>query len=288
MTPRYPKEIERIIAGGLPNSPEARLAELRGGAFSSFLSVNEFAVAAELGMRPIAQVVGASGCRLATGVTRTTRPGQGRARIGAARWLENDGTSRSWTAARERALGRLRKQAESVGANAVVGLRVERRDTTMSEMPALELIFTGTAVDWPESKYGDVVLSMLPLQEHARLVRAGVEPVGIAGATANVHVRLSNETAWALANNWRWARNRPLDELTEGLYEARRLALERLRADAARAGATGVLGADLSHRSERVGSQFHVTLHLMATAIRVRDRVRPVAAAPVVRMGSTA
>lgn len=288
MPPRFTTEIDRIIAGGLPGSAETRLAEMRGGAFSSFLSVSEFAAAADLGMRPIAQVVGASGCRLSTGVTRTTRPGQGRARLGAARWLENDGTSRSWAAARERALGRLRKQAESVGANAVVGLRVERRDTTMSEMPALEMIFTGTAVDWPRSKYGDVVLSMLPLQEHARLVEAGVEPVGIAGATANVHVKLSPETAWALRNNWRWARNRPLDDLTEGLYEARRLALERLRADAGRLGATGVLGADLSHRSERVGSQFHVTLHLLATAIRVRDRAARVGAAPVVRMGRTA
>src|SRR4051794_9276317 len=85
MAQPLPRQLERILAGGVPDSAEARLAELRAAkrpAFSSFLSVREFAAGEQRGMRPITQVVGAAGCRLAIGVRRTTRPGVGRARLG--------------------------------------------------------------------------------------------------------------------------------------------------------------------------------------------------------------
>ena len=60
-----------------------------------------------------------------------------------------------------------------------------------------------------------------------------------------------------------------------GVYEARRLAIERLRRDAKGYGANGVLGVDMSDSlgGQKIsGEGMVVTVHAFGTAVRARAR----------------
>src|SRR3954447_10187380 len=119
-------EFDRIARGDVPSSTEARLKELVGwGGFSSFMGPAALAVSADAGIEPIGQVVGLAVGPIRPGYIRTTRPGQGRRRVGAARWREHTGPVTAWTGLRQRALGRLAQQASTLGANAVIGVVAE-------------------------------------------------------------------------------------------------------------------------------------------------------------------
>src|SRR4051794_31777981 len=144
-------EYDRIADGGLASSTEARLKELVGwGGFSSFMGPAALAVSADAGIEPVGQVVGLAAGPIRPGYIRTTRPGQGRRRVGVARWREHTGPVTAWTGLRQRALGRLTKQASTLGANAVIGVAVERV-AGAHEVPedagmVGQMLFSGTAV----------------------------------------------------------------------------------------------------------------------------------------------
>ena len=268
----WPAEIDRIAGGGLPNSTEDRLKALqKWKGFTSFLSPAAVAAGADRHLIPIAQVAGLSTGVLRSGVLRTTRPGQGRARLGRPRWRERSGEIQSWDTVRRRALGRLARQAELLGANAVVGLRA-RRDTpqAVGEEYFVEYVFTGTAVHVDglrRPKDSPPLVTLASPQELWRLLRAGVEPAGVAGSFASVHTTVGFSTL-----KTRWAPSAELEDLTRSAYEARALALDRLRADARGLGAAGVIGIDMEHQHRSGGNLpgIEITIHLLATALRKR------------------
>jgi uncharacterized protein YbjQ (UPF0145 family) len=270
-------ELERIAGGGLALSTEERLKDLlKWKGFTSFMSPNAVAVGADLRLTPIAQVVGFSGGILRQGILRTTEPGQNRARYGRPRWRERTGPIRSWDTVRRRALERLRRQAQLLEANAVVGLEPQRK-THGSEDDALyvEHLFTGTAVridGLRRTRDAPPLLTLASAQELWRLLQAGVEPVGVAGSFASVQTTVSLSSRRLRIGMGRWAPNTELEDLTKSAYEARRLALERLRADALGLDATGLIGIDMEHR-ERSGRGLpgvEITVHLLATALHKR------------------
>jgi uncharacterized protein YbjQ (UPF0145 family) len=282
-------EFERIRAGGLASSTTDRLARLREwGGFSSFLTPRGLAVGADCGIEPIGQVVGLSSGQLLEGWVRTTHPGQGRPRPGAPRWRERTGPVRCWTAVRERALDRLTQQAELLSADAVVAVTVRRGETENLGQPFIELVFTGTAVRIrgrrrsPDAK---PILTMATADELWRLLRAGVEPAGIAGAFASVETWAGLSTISTAARRWSGP-NVEFPDLTKSFYEARRLAFERLIADAKGLNADGLLGIDMVHQEHSRGRLpgLHIAVHLLATAIR---RTAPASAEPkpVVALG---
>src|SRR4051812_3534214 len=86
-------EFDRLARGELASSTEARLKELVGGwgGFSSFMTPAALAVGRDAGIEPVGQVVGLSIGAVRQGYMRTTRPGQGRVRLGVARWREHMG-----------------------------------------------------------------------------------------------------------------------------------------------------------------------------------------------------
>lgn len=268
------EEFERIRGGGLPTSTETRLDELRSwGGFTSFLTARDLAAGAECGIRPIGQVIGLSAGRMLLGVIKTTRAGQGRRRAGAARWLERSGPVQSWTEVRRRALARLSDQAERLDANAVIGIRAVREETGAEGQRRAVMRFTGTAVhvDALRRRAGDgPVLTTASTQELALMLKAGMEPVGIAGAYACVDTFASLPTR--TTGRWWWrVPNVELEDLTKSVYEVRRLALERLRADARALHATGLLGIDLVHEQRSSGDLpgLEITAHVLASAVRV-------------------
>ncbi len=147
----------------------------------------------------------------------------------------------------------------------------------------MELSLTGTAVRTGAQRKRVVVALVAP-QEFFLLSRAGVEVLGIVGSGANVIVRPGRSTTRAMRRpGWR-SRGRELNDLTVGVYEARRLALERLRAEAHRLGASGVIGIDASAglgEHETGIRRFQTTVFLLATAIRT-PRSRAESASPKV------
>lgn len=256
---------------------------LSWGGTSSFFSARESVAGAAAGIQPVAQVVGLSAGVLRIGYARTTRAGQGRRRFGAARWREYTGPVRSWTTLRQRALTRLVKQAQMLGADAVVGIVPAREvDSEADELRTVQVRFTGTAVridGWPARKRRPVLTLASPAEMWA-MMRGGVEPAGVAGAFASVETLPSNATVAALRGRRR-GRNVELEDLTESMYEARRLALDRLRQDAKGLDADGLLGIrfDLHHDepSRRHLHHLTVSVHVLASAVR---RVRTSALSP--------
>jgi uncharacterized protein YbjQ (UPF0145 family) len=275
-------EFDRIARGELASSTEARLAELVGwGGFSSFMTPAAVAVSADAGIEPIGQVIGLAVGPIRHGYMRTTRPGQGRRRVGVARWRELTGPVATWTGLRQRALGRLARQATTLGANAVIGVVAERVVET-HEVPedtgaVGQMRFSGTAVrvrSWRKERAPALTLASPP--EVWAMLRAGLEPAGIAGAFARVETLPSRATvAASLPWRGRTTANVELEDLTTSVYEARRLAMERLASDARALKADGILGIDLELEDEEHGN-LHLTrtVHVLASAVR-RTRRAP-------------
>ena len=283
------RELYRISGGALPRAAETRLKELSGSRrFTSFLSPRGLAAAADARIEPLGQVVGYSSGVMLFGVIRTTRPGQGRARLGVARWRERSGPVYSWDTVRKHARRRLVEQAKLVGANAVVGVRARRDERRASEFGQreIELELLGTAVRLPDrwrKRDAEPLLTLASAQELWALLRAGIEPVGIAGGYAYVETRPGSATALTAMG----MANAELPDLTRAVYEARHLAMRRLVADARGLKAGGVIGIDLHDRHERGPGRLpalHVEVHLLGNAVRRRSwtGVEP---DPVVRVG---
>ena len=286
-------EFDRIARGELASSTEARLKELvRWGGFSSFMTPSGLAAAADAGIEPIGQVVGLSAGTMVTGYVRTTRAGQGRIRLGAARRREHTGPVTSWTAMRTRGLARLTAQAEMLGANAVVGVVAEREFESGEEKIAEEIAtgqvrFTGTAVRVRGlRRVASPMLTLASAQELWAMLRAGVEPAGIAGGFASIETRPSRATVVASVAR-RTTPNVELEDLTRSVYKARRLAMERLVADAKGLRADGLLGVDLQMEGgEPDGKRIPalmLTVHVVASAVR-RTGTATLRPEPVVRL----
>ena len=282
------EQIRRMRAGGVPDSAERRLAELtKSGMTSSFFTASEFAVAESSGIEVVGQVIGVSHCELSVGVIRRTRGPTGRLPRGSSAWRERSGPIKSWTTARTHALDRLRTQAKILDANGVLGITAKliEEDT---EPGFVQVVLTGTAVRIPTAsspKESQPVLGLISPQEFCLLRQAGVEVVGVAGSYSSVQVTPGSVTRRVLARGLTRARSQELEDLTVGVYEARRLAVERLRADAKALNATGVIGADISRSLDEhhiSAQRTTVNVHLLATAVR---RIANRTVSPSIRIG---
>jgi uncharacterized protein YbjQ (UPF0145 family) len=289
-------EFDRIARGDVPSSTEARLEELLGwGGSSSFMTPGELAVSADAGIDPIGQVVGLSVGSILPGYIRTTRPGQGRRRTGVARWRERTGPVRAWTALRQRALARLTRQARILGANAVVGIAAERTEDRLESPDEAgaggQYAFSGTAVRVRSfGRNAEPVLTLASPQELWAMLRAGLEPAGIAGSFASVATSPSRATvAASLPWRKRTTPNVELEDLTTSVYEARRLAMERLASDARALKADGILGIVIELEDEEHGS-LHLTrtVHVLASAVRRTQRAPALDPMPLLELSDGA
>src|ERR1700734_1434040 len=112
------QSLQRVEAGGIPLAAERRLRGLgeHGGAFPSDLSVADFALCHQLGLKPVSQVMGSSIYQV--GYQATPWPSA----MGGGFMFEMEALSDAWNEVRELALGRLAQEADHLGADAVVGV----------------------------------------------------------------------------------------------------------------------------------------------------------------------
>jgi uncharacterized protein YbjQ (UPF0145 family) len=291
------RSLERVEAGGIPLAAERRLRKLgeRGGAFTSDLSVGDFALCHQLGVKPVSQVMGSSIYQV--GYQATPWPST----TGGGFMFEMEALSEAWNEVRDLALGRLAQEATHVGADAVVGVDLRTGEHDWAEN-AIEYVVIGTAIRHARSagpdgsppnvaedqRHGSVaagghsrrggpVLTELSVADYAKLLSAGVEPLGVVAWSSVFFVGASYSTQMMSGvGGLGFTQNQELPEFTQGVYSARESVVARLTQQAARLDASGVIGVRIAHGIQRttVGGGTYsrgglmVTFHAIGTAIR--------------------
>ena len=156
--------------------------------------------------------------------------------------------------ARELAMTRMEEEADQLGADGVVGVRLDiGRYEWGAELA--EFIAVGTAVRHRggvlhRAPNGRPFTSDLSGQDFATLLRAGYRPVGMVMGNCVYHVAHQG-----LRASWRQiGRNTEMPNYTQALYEARELAMERMQTEADELQAGGIVGARIQQKSHGWGS----------------------------------
>jgi uncharacterized protein YbjQ (UPF0145 family) len=252
---------------GIPTDAMRRLAEMRPGQatslFTSDLSVNEFLLVREAGFRPLGLVLGSSIYHVGF---------QARA------WSKNqelDRLSGAMYHARELAMTRMEAEADALGADGIVAVRLEIEFKDFGNDIA-EFIAIGTAVladappptgaTWRNNKRQPFT-SDLSGQDFWTLIQAGYAPLGMVMGTCVYHI--AHQRFWQSMNNI--GQNVEIPQFTEALYDARELAMSRMQTEAEQLSAEGIVGVQLRSQSHRWGG--HTTeFFAIGTAVRpLRD-----------------
>lgn len=233
-----------IQAGGLPPDAVARLQEAATrDFFTSNLTASELVLTHECGFEPKGQVMGSSVYNVGWQYT----PGS---------WYPASQELEVVTAAhyhaRHLALGRLRQEAKLLGADGVVGVRLQVKEFE-GAAGLLEFLALGTAVRRRGAPpAGEPFLSDLSGADHWSLVEAGYRPVGFCLGNCTWYQVGDWQTQNAQVGGWfggAW-QNQELVGYTQGLYNARHLAMSRMAAEAQAVGAEGIVGVSLHPQVE--------------------------------------
>ena len=239
---------------GLPEAGIARLEQNKRGLFTSDLSVAEFLLVKEAGFDPLGLVVGSSIFHI--GFQQSS-------------WKiseEMTVLSEAMYAARELAMTRMEEEAEQLGADGVVAVRLEVSRYDWGEHMA-EFIAIGTAIRHREGELhrapnGRPFTSDLSGQDFWTLLRSGHRPVGMVMGSCVYHVAHRGMfQAMKQAGQ-----NIELPNFTQALYDARELAMERMQAEAEALQAEGIVGVQLTEGSHGWGSHV-IEFFAIGTAI---------------------
>ncbi len=239
---------------GVPDVGRARLEQNKRGLFTSDLSVNEFLLVKDAGFDPLGLVVGSSIYHI--GYQQSSwRQSQ-----------EMEVLSQAMYHARELAMTRMEEEADSLGADGVVGVRLDIGRYEWGEHMA-EFIAIGTAIKHREGKLhrapnGRPFTSDLNGQDFWTLMRAGHRPVGMVMGSCVYHVAHRG----FLQSMKQAGQNVELVNFTQALYDARELAMERMQAEAEALQAEGIVGVQLTEGSHGWGSHV-IEFFAVGTAI---------------------
>jgi uncharacterized protein YbjQ (UPF0145 family) len=229
---------------GVPEHARERLRRMResGRFFTSDLSVNEFLLVKHAGFEPLGLVLGSSIYHIGLQLRR---------------WGKNqelDVLTQAMYHARELAMTRMEEEADHLGADGIVGVRLDvGRHEWGGELA--EFIAVGTAVkhaagELHRAPSGRPFSSDLSGQDFWTLLSAGYRPVGRVLGNCVYHVSHQNVGTWVS----RVGRNVEMPNYTQALYDARELAMARMQAEAESLEAEGIVGVDLHERSHGWGS----------------------------------
>jgi uncharacterized protein YbjQ (UPF0145 family) len=267
----------------IPPAAAARLEELRrrsDGFFTSNLSVNEFLLTAEAGFRPISQVMGSCiyhvGWQQATGLSGgSLLYGSASSMYATGQTFELETPTEAWNTARERAIARLQEEAARAGADAVVGVRIERGQYSWGR-DLIEFVATGTAVRSEHYDLGDEpVLSNLSGQDFAKLVAIGWWPAGLVAGSSVAYVMTGWRQRGRVGSLVGSLRNQELPDFTRGVTVARQGALQRMEREAHALHAHGIVSLQLEQQQQTRERDYGgvpytdlwLTTHALGTAI---------------------
>ena len=255
--PPQPVEAAPAPLEGRPKDALRRLAELQGkdALFTSDLSVNEFLLVKEAGFHPRGLVVGSSIYHI------------GFSSKGWSSSREVQTLTQAMYAARELAMSRMEEEADVLGADGIVGVRLDVGFYEWGRGTA-EFLALGTAVsaedggNW-KTPAGKPFTSDLSGQDFWTLLQAGHAPLGLVMGTCVYHV--AHQGMFKAMGNI--GQNKEMPNFTQALYEARELAMERMQDEAKKVGAEGIVGVQIQEKSHIWGSHT-IEFFAMGTAVR--------------------
>ena len=239
---------------GVPESGRARLEQNKAGLFTSDLTVNEYLLIEDAGYEPLGLVLGTSIYHI--GYQRR-------------RWIrshELEVLSQALYHARELAMHRMEEEAADLGADGIVGVRLEVRGFGARGHTA-EFLAVGTAV----RKRGATTSKQRPFtsdltgQDFWTLLRTGSRPVGLVMGSCVYAVTFRGPMA-SLGMTFR---NVELPLFTQAMYDARELAMVRMQREAEHLSADGIVGVELAEHGHGWGGRI-IEFFAIGTAI-VRD-----------------
>jgi uncharacterized protein YbjQ (UPF0145 family) len=239
---------------GVPEAGIARLEQNKRGLFTSDLSVAEFLLVKEAGFDPLGLVVGSSIFHI--GFQQSS-------------WKTSEEMkvlSEAMYSARELAMTRMEEEAEQLGADGVVAVRLEVSRYDWGEHMA-EFIAIGTAIkhrggELHRAPNGRPFTSDLSGQDFWTLLRSGHRPVGMVMGSCVYHVAHRG----MFQSMKQAGKNIELPNFTQALYDARELAMERMQTEAEAVEAEGIVGVVLQEGSHGWGSHV-IEFFAVGTAI---------------------
>jgi len=286
---RQQASIAALERGELPLAAQERIEELREGrtAWTSDLTVAEMAAIQHAGFEPVGMVMGSSVCRIAAQWGYTTvyglggATGGGRVRTypcphgfyGYGVGTEHR-TGFNWehryyeagiTETRNLALRRILEEARGLNAHGVVGVRIIRRHLE-GVGNSLEFTCIGTAV----RRRGGPQLRA-PFMSHldgvafSKLLHGGYVPVALVMGIGALEIDPGCGTEWALRS---WSNSR-IQQISDGIEEARMLGINHLEAEVATVDADGAVGVETDLATYELGGEsMLIELFLLGTAVR--------------------
>jgi uncharacterized protein YbjQ (UPF0145 family) len=231
---------------GIPQSGRDRIARMKQdaerGFFTSDLSVNEFLLVKQSGFEPLGLVLGSSIYHIG---------------FQQAMWNQSQEMgvlTQAMYHARELAMTRMEEEADQLGADGIVGVRLEIGRYQWGADLA-EFIAVGTAVkhgagELHRAPNGRPFTSDLSGQDFSTLLRSGYRPAGLVMGNCVYHVAHQG-----LIASWKQiGRNQEQPNFTQALYEARELAMERMTDEANELQAAGIVGARIAQGSHGWGA----------------------------------
>jgi uncharacterized protein YbjQ (UPF0145 family) len=258
--PLFPSKSDGTAAGWEPQAASGRLAKTAGadpaGVFTSDLSVSEYVLLGEAGFEPLGFVIGSSIYHVGLQVGR---------------WNQNQELqvlTQAMYNARELAMARMRAEADHLGADGIVGVNLRMQMYAWGQS-CLEFVAAGTAVRHPagngaqRAPDGGAFTSDLSAQDFFRLLAAGAVPVAFVLGTCVYHIAHQS----VMQSLRQTGQNQEMMQFTQGVYEARELALARMQAEAAAARSSGIVGVTVEVKNHVWGE--HAT-EFLATGTAVR------------------
>jgi uncharacterized protein YbjQ (UPF0145 family) len=255
----------RVTQGGVPLDAVARLRRMRGEGgtplFTSDLSVSEFVLLEQLGWKPLGLVLGSSIYHVG---------------IQYGNFYQNQELQYLTAAmyeARELAMSRMEEEADVLGADGIVGVRLEVGGYAWAEN-ALEFTAVGTAVKAPgadgwRTRDNKPFTSDFSVQDFYKLVTStGYVPRELVLGNCVYHIAHQGFSQMMRTIGT----NIELKNYTEAIYDARELAMSRMQSEAEAHGADGIVGMQIVEKTHIWNP--HV-IEFMAIGTSVEKRGEP-------------